>query len=212
MIKTNLIKVLPGLFMILLLYTSCTKLQVSKLDVKDIPKSIRYNGSIDTAVRYSDKDGDHIIITTEDKDDKKAGNGIDYRSAGVFACGYKLNGDKWQVIWQLHDLTGPCQKDVTGTYLPGTFAVTDLNKDGRAEVWLMYRIACRGDVSPSDMQVIMREGDKKYAMKGSSRVKINGTDFYGGDYRFDAAFKTGPEVFRQYAQELWRTNLFETFH
>ena len=95
--------------------------------------------------------------------------------------------------------------------MPKSFAVTDLNKDGKAEVWLMYTTACTGDVSPPDMKIIMHEGVKKYAVRGTKKVKVSNKDFEGGKYTFDEAFKTGPEAFRQYAADMWKKNLMQVW-
>jgi hypothetical protein len=188
--------------------TGAIKVTSSKLDITQIPKSIKFKGGIDTAVTYTDNDGKHIVITSEDDDISE-----DRRLTGVYlyAYCYQLNADKWQLKWQMRDLVNECDFDTAGDYLPGTFAITDLNRDGRAEVWLMYRLACRSDVSPSDMKIIMHEGSKKYAARGGSRVKVNATDYYGGDYKLDNNFKTGPEQFKQHAQQLWNKNRNEGF-
>jgi len=77
--------------------------------------------------------------------------------------------------------------------------VTDLNKDGKAEVWVMYKVSCQGDVSPIPMKIIMYQDNKKFALRGTTRVKVSATDYMGGEYSFDEAFKNAPVQFRQYA-------------
>ena len=177
------------------------------MDTTALPKEIKHKGSIDTAVKYTDNEGQHILITSEDADI----DGDRLTGVYLYAYCYKLTGGKWHLEWQMQDMVNQCEEDVAGDFLPNTFAVTDVNHDGKAEVWLMYRLACRGDVSPSDMKVIMHDGNKKYAMRGGSKVKVNATDYYGGDYKFDDAFKNGPAIFRQHAQQLWEKNKNENF-
>ena len=180
----------------------------SKLDTTLIPKNVKYKGSIDTAVKFSDKEGEHVILTTED-------DAIDtgHRQTGIYlhAYCYTIKDSKWAISWQLYDFTDECEFDISGGFLAKTFAITDLNHDGKAEVWLMYNLACRSDVSPSDVKIIMHEGSKKYALRGNSRVKVNATDYYGGDYKFDEAFKRGPKEFLLHAKLLWEKNLNEGF-
>jgi hypothetical protein len=208
-------KLLLFLATLLIFITSCSqpdhdgiKVASTKLDTTQIPKNIKYKGGIDTAVKFTDRDGEHVILTTEDSD-----AGADDRLSGiyVYARCYQIIDGKWKLTWQMRDFVNECEFDVGGGFLPKTFAITDLNHDGKAEVWLMYDLACRSDVSPSDLKIIMHEGDKKYAMRGGSRVKVNATDYYGGDYKFDAAFENGPQAFRQYAQALWAKNRNEGF-
>jgi hypothetical protein len=187
--------------------TEATKVTSSKIDTATLPKDIKHKGGIDTAIKYTDNEGEHILITSEDADI----DGDRLTGVYLYAYCYKLTGDKWRPEWHMSDMVNQCQEDVAGDFLPGTFAITDLNHDGKAEVWLMYRLACRGDVSPSDMKVIMHEGSKKYAMRGGSKVKVNATDYYGGDYKFDDAFQKAPAIFRQHAQQLWEKNKNENF-
>ncbi|RFZ82290.1 hypothetical protein DYU05_16890 [Mucilaginibacter terrenus] len=71
----------------------------------------------------------------------------------------------------------------------------------------MYKTACRGDVSPSDMKIIMYEGGKKYAVRGTNKIKVGEKIYEGGAYTTDEAFKTGPLVFAKYAATLWKKNL-----
>lgn len=61
------------------------------------------------------------------------------------------------------------------------------------------------------MKIIMYEACKKYAVRGTNRVKVSETEYDGGKYTFDAAFKTAPAVFMQYAINLWKKNLMETW-
>ncbi|HEY9195178.1 MAG TPA: hypothetical protein VIM77_02900, partial [Mucilaginibacter sp.] len=104
-----------------------------------------------------------------------------------------------------------CPVEITAKYISKTFAVTDLDKNGEAEVWLMYATTCRGDVSPANLKIIMHEADKKYAMRGTSRSPVTDKDWMGGEYTFDEAFKSSPQVFKQYAKVLWKQNFTEPF-
>jgi len=200
---------------LILLLISCknaekTKIEAIRIDPKTLPKSIHYKGAIDTAVKYTDTDGEHIIITSEGDTYEKNYEGDRLNGIYLYAYCYKLSGGKWKLSWQMQDDTGECEEDVSGGYLPKTFAVTDLNNDGQAEVWLMYQLACRGGVDPSAMKVIMHQGNQKYAMRGETRIVMGGKEYAGGEYKFDEAFKKGPEAFRQQAKGLWKDNLVET--
>jgi hypothetical protein len=205
-------KLLPLLSMLILLHTAQAQIKVTKINVKTLPKSIHYIGdTVINAVRYTDKDGEHIVITTASETAKDIGNGEKSQDADLYAYHYKVNGKQFKLTWQMHDFVKQCEFAIYADFLPGTFAVTDLNHDGRAEVWLMYKVDCRSDVSPATMKIIMHGGDKKYAVRGNSRVRINDTDYVGGDYKFDDAFNKGQEPFRKYALQLWKKNVLETF-
>ncbi|HEY8931525.1 MAG TPA: hypothetical protein VIM55_20145 [Mucilaginibacter sp.] len=188
---------------------TCAQIKLTKIDPKTLPKTVQYKGVIDHAVKYSDKAGEHLMITTEANSVKKSEDSDDEKTQDLFASNYLLTYGQWILEWQMHDLVDACQFDMGGGYIPNTFAVTDLNNDGIAEVWLTYTLVCRSDVSPDDMKIIMHEGSKKFAMRGHTKVKVNATRYMGGDYKFDDAFKAGPDAFRQYALKLWNKNVVE---
>jgi len=189
-----------------------------------IPNFVKYKGSLDTAVHYTDKEGEHILITSEDfkldsaemvitsADNKDSSvSKTETKSANLYAYNYIISGKTAKLLWQMHDFVDSCDFDITAGYLPGTFAITDLDKNGIAEVWLMYKVDCASDVSPVPMKIIMHEGAQKYAMRGGTRVKVNATEYTGGKYIFDEAFSKAPEVFKQHARLLWSKNLMEHF-
>src|ERR1700743_484714 len=105
---------------IIALFASCsnpntakTKITFAKIDTTTLPKGIRHKGSIDTAIKYVDNEGQHILITSEDADVD-----TDKRLTGVYlyAYSYKLADDKWSLQWQLHDFVNQCEEDVAGEF------------------------------------------------------------------------------------------------
>jgi len=199
-------KLLTIVMFLLTVQLASAQINVVHLHEKDIPKYMSYKGGLTDALQYTDKEGTHVVILAEeevpDKDDK------DNRTDNIYAFSYLKNGNSATLLWKMYDFAGPCDVDLEATYKDKAY-VTDLDKNGIAEVWLTYIEACKGDVSPSDMKVIMHEGAKKFAMRGTTRVKVNATGYVGGDYKFDEAFKTAPQSFRDYALQLWKKNVKE---
>lgn len=185
--------------LIIITQVSVAQLKVTKLSKTDIPKSITYKGHIIDAVKYTDKTGDHIVITTETGETPaKKSDTDDGRDAALYAYHYDITGtDQPKLNWQAYDFISDCPVDIKANYVPGTFAVTDVDNNGIAEIWLVYRTVCHGDVSPSDMKIIMHESDKKYAVRGTSKVKLSEKEYIGGTYTFDTAFKAAPAAFRK---------------
>ncbi len=198
-------------FLFSLSQTCFTQIKLIKLDKKTIPKNIRYQGQLVNATRYADSMGDNIIITTETGETQsKSAPDEGNRDAALYAYHFLIKGDSTIPTWILHDYIKDCPVDLKASYVKNTFAVTDLNKDGKAEVWLMYKTFCHGDVSPSDMKIIMYEAGNKQAIRGTNKVKLSPGAYSGGEYKFDDAFKKGPQVFREYAAQLWKKNIMET--
>ncbi|MFC0779846.1 M949_RS01915 family surface polysaccharide biosynthesis protein [Flavobacterium sp. HJSW_4] len=191
-------------------------LTVEKIDSTQFPKSIKYEGHVKSAVRWKDKLGDNIVITTETgyHINQKFEHESEGSDAELFAYHYIISGNKVKRTWQVYDFISDCPVDLVAAFVKDTFQVTDLNNNGIAEVWLMYKTVCHGDVSPSDMKIIMYEGNTKYAMRGQNKVQVGVLDngekqFEGGDFKFDESFKKGPKAFKEFAKKLWSENLIE---
>lgn len=196
-------------FILFISQGAIAQIKVIQLKKNTLPPSIKYKGNIINAIEYTDAAGEHLVITTETgiKPSKDSPDST-YRDAALYAYHYDITGNTYKLTWQTYDFVEECPVDLAANYIPNTFAITDLNKDGKAEVWLMYKTVCHGDVSPGSMKVIMHEGNNKYAMRGTNRVKITDNEYDGGGYGFDDAFKTAPKLFRDYAQQLWKQNMF----
>ncbi len=168
-----------------------------------LPASVKYDGKIVAGARWEDKNGQNVLIVCE-TDMKSSG---DNRSKELFAYQYILNGDEAKQLWKVNDFIKDCPVDVMLSLIPKSITVTDINKDGVAENTFIYRMSCKGDVSPDDMKLIMHEGENKYAIRGSM-LMIMGGEKYGGEMKPDPAFDKGPAGFFAYAREEWKK--FET--
>ncbi len=192
-------------------------LPAGEVDATSLPAGISYEGAFKKALRWTDAAGDNLVILTE--------TGIhpteaahpemeDASDASLYAYHYLLTGSQNRLTWKVYDFMKECPVDVSAAFLKDEFRITDLNQDGMAETWLMYKITCRSDVSPAEMKIIMYEGDRKYALRGENKVEM-GTEpdgksqFTGGDYTFDSSFQKGPQAFRDFALKMWNRNLME---
>jgi len=190
--------------------------QIKKLDANNLPKDIRYEGKIIDAVRYTDGLGDNIVLTTETGiyQSKKFKHEADGSDAELFAYHYIIKNGVAAPTWKVYDYISDCPVDIEASFVKDTFQVTDLDKDGTKEVWMMYKTVCHGDVSPCDMKVIMYEGTQKYALRGENKVAVGKNDngeyrYIGGEYKADPAFTNGPATFLTFAKALWEKNIMQ---
>lgn len=189
------------------------KVKLTKLTKSELPKGISYKGTLKEAVRWTDESGVNLVITCETEEAvSKTAPSEDYREKYLFAHHYLLFEDSISQTWKVIDYIKECPLDIAADFVENTFQVTDLDKDGIAEVWMMYLITCTGDVSPVEMKIIMYEGSQKFAMRGHNKVEYPQGEFMGGDYKFDKAFNLGPEVFRNFAKKLWNTNVMAKWY
>jgi hypothetical protein len=203
-----------GLILFLFLtHAGFGQFKLSKLDKKAIPKNIQYTGNIIQAVRWTDNTGDNVVILTiTDKTQSKKAPEESYSNGALYAYHYLIAGDSSKQTWKVYDFVEACPVDMFLCFLDKAFAVTDLNKDNKAEVWIMYKVSCQGDVSPIPMKIIMYQDNKKFAVRGTTRVKVSESEFIGGEYSFDESMKTAPVEFRQYAEKLWKQHKPETWN
>jgi len=178
---------------------------IEGLSEEAIPSSVKFEGKFKEARRWSDSLGDNLLIISEtgvyETPDK-------YKNAELFAYHFILSGTS-ELTWKIHDFEKECQLDIEIEFLKNTLSITDLDKNGITEIWLIYKKACRGDVSPSEMKIIMYEGTQKYALRGENKVKFSENEIYGGEYKFDHAFKGAPNKFREFALKIWNNNVLQ---
>ncbi len=180
--------------------------KATPMALSKIPGDIHYTGDALQAIKFTDKSGEHIALISETKHKT---NG-DYSSKWLFAGCYTKSKNGYTGNWTITDGEGECLFDITAAFIPKTFEVTDLDEDNLAEIWVMYKVTCRSDVSPAELKIIMYEDKQKFAMRGSTVIDF-GDGPYGGEYSFDKAFQRGPAEFRDYAQQKWKENSKERY-
>ena len=188
---------------LLLSFSAQAQLRVSLLAPAAVPAALQRSGRVVQALRYTDRTGTYTVLATEiaPRPDPAAQSSDDQR-ADLYAYHYLATGPA--PTWQVHDFVADCPLDLEARFLPKALTVTDLDQDGTAEVWLVYRTTCRGDVSPSTQKIILYEGPRKYAVRGTSRIALGGGQHDGGTYTLDAAWAAAPVAFRQHAAQLWQ--------
>lgn len=188
------------------------------LSINEIPAEIRFEGKIKNAVKWTDQLGENMVITTETGiyESTKFKHENDGGDAELFAYHFKKTNGVFRQTWKVYDFICDCPVDIVAQYIDNMFQITDLNENGIAETWLMYKTVCHGDVSPSDMKIVMYEGKQKYTIRGENRVMDgiddNGKKMYtGGEYTIDKAFAKGPSIFLEFAKKMWSKNIIETW-
>ncbi|RZJ58145.1 MAG: hypothetical protein EOO45_26965 [Flavobacterium sp.] len=182
------------------------------LNQKNLPAGIKYEGKLKKGLRWTDKNGDNVVITSDTgiHRNKNFAHESDGKDAELFAYHYIFKNNKATPGWKIYDYISDCPLDITASFADAAFQITDLNKDGIAEIWILYKTACSGDVSPADMKLIMYENGKKFAMRGTSKaflgVEKGVKQYDGGEYTFDKAFTHAPDSFRVFAKKLWNAN------
>lgn len=185
-------------------YTARAQPSLQVKSLNSPPAGIVYKGNMAAALQWTDQAGTQLVLLSETGEQRdEDGNG----NAGLFAYHYSLSGHNRIPGWKLSDFVHDCPVDFEARFIPAAFRVTDLDHNGLAEVWMLYRTSCRGDVSPGEMKLIMYQAGDKYGMRGQYKVKVSATACEGGAYTFDRRFKEGPKVFRDFAEKTWKKHV-----
>ena len=185
-------------------------IEYQKIAFISISKTVKYEGRLINGIGWKDKIGEHIIITSETgiyQSPKFSHDDNDGADAELFAYHFIKNGDTYKQKWKVYDYISDCPVDIEANFIKNTLHITDLDKNGVAEVWLMYTKVCHGDVSPSEMKIIMYQGNQKYGMRGENKIQLNKTEYMGGDYKFDKPFLDAPKSFRTFSKTMWNENI-----
>jgi hypothetical protein len=144
------------------------------------------------AKKWNDKNGENWLLLYETgnyvQDNTATG-----ASAKLSAVLYLKNDTGFVEQWNMRDFIDNCELDITCSFYEKHLSISDLDKNGMAEVMIVYALSCRGDVSPNEKKLILYEGGKKFALRGEE-ILIMKKDTVGGTYNPDAAFKSLPAV------------------
>lgn len=157
------------------------------------------------ALRFQDALGGNLVVLAETGErpspgDEDGGN----RDAELWAFRYQGEGAERKVAWKVHDQVKECPVELVARFETKEFQVTDLDHDDTAEVWMPYTTTCTGDPSPMTRKVIVYEGKRKLAMRGTSQSSYGDGKPVGGEWTFDEAFKAAAPELRTHAVSLWK--------
>jgi len=172
--------------------------------LKDFPD---VDGKLLEMQDYADSEGDKVVILTHSDvypADSMPGQEEAFGyNADVFAYGFvNVHSGKPQRLWMMRDHVRRCETSVTAEFAESSPVITDLDEDGVSEVWIVYYIGCRGDVSPEGMKIHLFDGIRRFSMLGETLIRTPDGET-GGSYTMDPPFAQWPEAFREFAVELW---------
>ena len=171
----------------------------------DLARLPEVKGKLVKALRYQDASGENLILLTRTEEMFRRVGEERYLggSREIFAYRFLMQGSSAEQQWRVRDYVLDCRYEVEIEFILKGLQVSDLDKNGLAEVWLPYRLACRAEQAPGTMKIIMYEGGQKYAVRGQTKVQYPNSAYAGGDYVMDKALTEAPPRFREFAAELW---------
>ena len=183
------------------------KIEPVALSAGQLPASLRFTGTFHEAWQWTDKAGEHILLTYYSPlKEKKDRDGEIHSSRALFAAQYDRRDTSYGLGWQHREDINDCMFDLTCEFITGSSTITDLDKNGIGETKVQYATACRSDVSPAFMRLVMQEGGKQYILQGSRWLKVDPKDVFRvtpQDVNLEKLVKPSDE-YERYLQEYGR--------
>ena len=180
------------------------KISILNFDARSLPGEIRYQGKIVMGARWTDSNGENILLLTQTgkfpSKGKCVADGGRCFDAEVYAYNYVRKDGDVSLLWKITDFERDCSFDLYAGFVKEALFITDLDSNGVAESLFLYKLSCRSDVSPAVLKLIMHEGATKYAIRGTTKLA---GDLGGGEMNIDPAFKQAKPVLRNFAVEKW---------
>lgn len=179
------------------------KIEVLDFDAGLIPHSIQYKGKIIGGAHWKDNLGESVFFVTHTGKMKSKGEcptSDGCYDAEIYAFCYAGTKDSLSLLWKTVDFERNCPFDLYAGLADSAIFITDLNSNGIAECTFLYLLSCRSDVSPSRLKLMMHEGRKKLAIRGTTRPDTTQPpDEYGGQMNIDQSFDSVESSLKDFA-------------
>ena len=212
--------------------------KITTLTKSQIPASVQYKGRLQQAFSWRDKLGDNILILSSSGPSKAINKDFPGETAATMelvALHFLKKEKAYALLWKVTDAEQACAFDVTAEFIKAATRITDLDNDGIAETTVQYKLACRSDVSPAYMKLIMHEGEVKYSLRGYMWIETTEGHFNitgknanleklpkkddewaqiiqtYGRYESEKEFKNAPSSFLTFARRQWLKFAIEKF-
>lgn len=166
---------------------------------------IQSSGTLVEARQVQDVKGRHVLVLTRtvgpSREQPAAREGrIDLR-----VTYYDEQPSGWQEAWAIKDFVDCPDLDMMGRFLTKGLSVTDLDRNGVAEVTVPYMTFCGGGVDPGVLKIILRQGGTKLALRGENEIPIPGYASDGGRYTPDKdLLLPGNTMFMRHLDKVWQ--------
>ena len=185
------------------------QVQTRTVAASAIPKTAIHKGTVVRALSWTDKNGGNMLLLTETNEiwDRHR----ESRTRELYAYHYaNRKTATYQLLRQIHDFEKDCPLDIALAHLSNSLTVTDLDKDGFAEITFLYTNGCKGDVSPDALKLMLLENGAKYAIRGETTLYQGGKPLEGyangTPKTVDASFAQAPKAFLAHANRQWETH------
>ncbi|MFI8560189.1 hypothetical protein E2H86_22805 [Pseudomonas putida] len=159
------------------------------------------------SVHFRDRDGEAVLVlsrTDGQAVDAQTEQDVDKVVLKATLYARSSDGDAFKARWQIEQETSCPGLDLDVDFYGDVSDVTDLDKDGVAEVTVASHAFCGGGIEPHDIAIEMREGQDSYTITGQSLITPAGEEPIGGDREDSASLKNAPQYVRDHLNDVWQ--------
>jgi hypothetical protein len=165
-----------------------------KLAAADLAGDVAFDGELVEALGWTDASGDNVAVLAI------AGKDVHRNLRVVHVAGPK--GSR-KTVREVKESFRCEDGDLTAEFVPAATSVTDLDGDKLGELTFAYKLACRTDMSPADLKLLVLENGDKHILRGQTRIN-EGSDSYGGGFKPEPAKGKWPAGFFAHAESTWK--------
>jgi hypothetical protein len=178
---------------------------VAPVSADQLPAGVTPHGDkLEWGMTFVDKNGANYVLVSEHMDTKHDGPSPAITSWLYVDPWIVPKGGKPRDLLPVRDFVADCvMGDASVKFHDASFSVTDLDRDGIAELTFGYELGdCHSDARPTTYKVLLIANGTKYILRGTTRVRLDG-ETQGGSFTPDPAEAKWPAAFLAHAKDTW---------
>lgn len=159
------------------------------------------------SVHFRDREGEGLLVlsrTDGQVSDAETEQEVDKVVLKATLYSRNSSAEVFKPRWQTEQETTCPGLDLDVDFYSDVSDVSDLNKDGIAELTIASHAFCGGGIDPHDIAIELREGQAIYTITGQSLITPAGEEPIGGERNDSASLKNAPQVIRDHLDAVWQ--------
>ena len=147
---------------------AANEIQATPINIKDLQQvKVRLAAPLVKGVTFKDVQGKHLLLLTKRSGPSKSMTDPHREERHELkAIQFAKTAKGWVEEWVITDHVDCPSLDSEANFYLDQVSITDVNKDGHAEVSVPYNLFCGGGVDPRIIKIVMRTKRQKFALRG----------------------------------------------
>ena len=201
------------LFLGVLLFASCgggTKntdgssadgLSFSDFD-KNLASLLKIEGEIVVGRVWTDANGENVLVLSQIKEEHFSDDDGPSSDTRLMVKHFVNEEGNYRLLSEIDERESDCGFENRAAFSVSLLNISDLDKNGVAEIYIVYRMGCTSELSPDQLRLVMFENAKKYSITGTT-IADYGDRKEGGKTFVDPSFEKLTEAQRNEAMRIW---------